>query len=47
MKVLIILAFVTLAICSSIKQEKQLAVTIYNDDFAMVKDIREINFDEG
>ena len=34
-----------LASCSHIGKEISLAVTIYNDDFAMVKDVREITFD--
>jgi hypothetical protein len=32
---------------SSIKQPISLAVTVYNDDFAIVKDVRSISFDEG
>lgn len=37
-----------LAVTSSeIKSEEALAVTIYNDDFAMVKDVRKIQFDAG
>jgi hypothetical protein len=32
---------------SSIKEPISLAVTIYNDQFAMVKDTRSITFDQG
>lgn len=32
---------------SSIKAPVSLAVTIYNDQFAMVKDVRSISFDKG
>ena len=41
MKSLILTALmVSLALCSEIGQQEALAVTIYNDDFAMVKDVR-------
>lgn len=32
---------------SAIKSASSLAVTIYNDQFAMVKDVRSISFDAG
>ena len=32
---------------SEIKEEVSLAVTVYNDQFAIVKDVRSISFDEG
>lgn len=32
---------------SSIGSQKSLAVTIYNDDFAMVKDVRTFTLDKG
>ena len=32
---------------SVIEGQESLAVTIYNNDFAMVKDVRRISFDEG
>ena len=35
------------AVSSSIGEQESLAVTIYNDDFAMVKDVRNIQFDQG
>lgn len=41
MKSLILTALVvSLALCSEIGRQEALAVTIYNDDFAMVKDVR-------
>lgn len=46
----LILVFITLLLLargSEINSTKSLAVTIYNDDFAMVKDVREITFDQG
>jgi hypothetical protein len=44
-----IIAFILigLAVASSVGQQKSLAVTIYNDDFAMVKDFRSFKFDKG
>lgn len=32
---------------SSVGEQKSLAVTIYNNDFAMVKDVRSFQFDQG
>jgi len=32
---------------SSVSDQKSLAVTIYNNDFAMVKDVRSFKFDKG
>jgi hypothetical protein len=36
-----------LAVASSVGQQKSLAVTIYNNNFAMVKDVRSFNFGKG
>lgn len=48
MKVILLLfALVLLSSGSSINSPVSLAVTIYNDQFAMVKDVREITFDKG
>lgn len=38
---------IIVAYCSSINEQKSLAVTIYNNNFAMVKDVRSITFDQG
>lgn len=38
---------VALATSSQIVTQESLAVTIYNDNFAMVKDVRTIKFDKG
>jgi hypothetical protein len=45
--VLIALVLSTCLSASSIKEAVSLAVTIYNDQFAMVKDVRSISFDKG
>ena len=47
MKGLVIVLLIVGCFSSEILQQESLAVTIYNDDFAMVKDVREISFDEG
>lgn len=48
MKALIILlALVITGYCSSLNEQKSIAVTIYNNNFAMVKDVRSITFDKG
>ena len=47
MKVIILCLVLSVAFSSEIGIQKSLAVTIYNDDFAMVKDVRSIQFDEG
>jgi hypothetical protein len=45
---LLLLAFlVALTLSSSLGEQKSLAVTIYNNQFAMVKDVRSFNFDQG
>lgn len=44
---LLVLILILAAKSSSINQTVSLAVTIYNDQFAMVKDVRQIAFDEG
>lgn len=38
---------ISLAVASSVGQQKSLALTIYNDNFAMVKDLRSFTFDKG
>ncbi len=43
----IILVLSVAILASEIREEKSLAVTIYNNDFAMVKDVRQISFDQG
>lgn len=43
----IIPLLIQLALSSSVNQRKELAITVYNDNYAMVKDTREINFDKG
>jgi hypothetical protein len=45
--ILIILAISLSLQASSINKAVSLAVTIYNDQFAMVKDVRSISFDKG
>lgn len=47
MKTFLFLALVTLAMSSTILNQESLAVTIYNNNFAMVKDVRQIAFDKG
>ena len=44
---LLCLMFGTGVLSSSIEGQESLAVTIYNNDFAMVKDVRRISFDQG
>lgn len=44
---LLILALLPSLRASSIQDPVSLAVTIYNDQFAMVKDVRSINFTQG
>jgi len=39
-----IFLLLVISTCSEIGQQESLAVTIYNNDFAMVKDVREISF---
>lgn len=43
----ICLLLLGLAMSSQIVDQVSLAVTIYNDQFAMVKDVRNIQFDKG
>jgi hypothetical protein len=45
--VLLLAVFLTLVQSSEIKGEVSLAVTVYNDQFAIVKDVRSISFDQG
>lgn len=42
-----ILVLLVISSCSTINQQTSLAVTIYNNNFAMVKDVREIQFQKG
>lgn len=44
---LLFVILVSFAAASSIGDQKSLAVTIYNNDFAMVKDVRSFKFDKG
>lgn len=44
---LIVLAVAQLCICSSVGGQESLALTIYNNGQAMVKDTRRITFDKG
>ena len=46
-KLLYFITLVLLINASSIDQPISLALTIYNNQFAMVKDTRSISFDEG
>ena len=46
-KLLYFITLVLLINASSIDQPVSLALTIYNNQFAMVKDTRSITFDEG
>ena len=47
MKYVLVCFLLVCCLSSSIGAQQSLAVTIYNDDFAMVKDVREISFDQG
>ena len=47
MKAILLATLLALAVTSEIERQVSLAVTIYNDDFAMVKDVRNIQFDQG
>ena len=47
MKAILLATLLALAAASEIESQVSLAVTIYNDDFAMVKDVRNIQFDQG
>lgn len=41
------LGLVSIATASEIKGQVSLAVTVYNNQFAIVKDVRSISFDQG
>lgn len=43
-KILLVFALVALCLGSEVKEQQSLAVTIYNNNFAMVKDVRLIEF---
>ena len=48
MKSICVLALlIAVVLSSSIKEQKGLAVTIYNNNYAMIKDVRKISFDKG
>lgn len=47
MKALLLVALIATAMSSNILNQESLAVTIYNNNFAMVKDVRQIAFDKG
>ena len=38
---------INLVYCSTVLDQESLAVTIYNNNFAMIKDVRQISFDQG
>lgn len=42
-----LLVLIVLSTASSVSDQKSLAVTIYNNQFAMVKDVRSFSFDKG
>lgn len=41
------LALVSIVTASEIQSQVSLAVTVYNNQFAIVKDVRSISFDQG
>ena len=43
----ILVILIGLVYGSTVLNQESLAVTIYNDNFAMVKDVRQISFDQG
>ena len=45
--VIVLFFFLICANFSSVEEEKNISVTIYNNNFAMVKDVRKISFDKG
>lgn len=46
-KLIVSMLLLGLALSSSVLAPESLAVTIYNNNFAMVKDVRQISFDKG
>ena len=46
-KIIVSVLLISLALSSSVLAPESLAVTIYNNNFAMVKDVRQISFDKG
>lgn len=44
---LILSILISSAAASSLGAQKSLAVTIYNNQFAMIKDVRSFTFDQG
>ena len=45
--ILLMVILVISVTASTVGDQKSLAVTIYNNDFAMVKDVRSFKFDKG
>lgn len=46
-RIIIAILVISSVLASSVGTQKSLAVTIYNNDFAMVKDVRSFQFDKG
>lgn len=44
---IVCLLLITAAVSSEIQAAESIAVTIYNDGFGIVKDVRNIKFDQG
>jgi hypothetical protein len=44
---ILLACLVIIGMSSSLGEQKSLAVTIYNNQFAMVKDVRSFTFDQG
>jgi len=44
---LLLVILISFVAASTVGDQKSLAVTIYNNDFAMVKDVRSFKFDKG
>lgn len=47
MQILSILLLATVCLASSVGQQESISLTIYNDEYAMVKDVRRMNIDLG
>ena len=45
--IIVLYFFLICANFSSVEEEKNISVTIYNNNFAMIKDVRKISFDKG
>jgi hypothetical protein len=46
-KISLILILISCTLTSIVNRDGTLALTLYNDDFGMIKDIRQIQFDKG